>query len=166
MIAKKSRRQSKARLTPLPSSAPEVGYPTLKQHAIAQAERHRPAIILIEDAGVGTALLQELKKLGFPTDGVKAEHNKQTRMAIQAETFKAGQVILPEEAPWLRDLERELFSFPSSVHNDQIDSISQALAQRPIKGWMLDEKGLEGFSRLLNGLAFDNAFGRLAGRPW
>jgi predicted phage terminase large subunit-like protein len=141
-------------------------YPTLKQHATAQAERHRPTIILIEDAGVGTALLQELKKLGFPTDGVKAEHNKQTRMAIQADTFKAGQVILPEEAPWLRDLERELFSFPSSVHNDQIDSISQALAHRPIKGWTLDEKGLEGFSRLLNGLTFDVAFGRLAGRPW
>jgi predicted phage terminase large subunit-like protein len=141
-------------------------YPTLKQHAVAQAERHRPTIILIEDAGVGTALLQELKKLGFPIDGVKAEHNKQTRMAIQADAFKTGQVILPEDAPWLRDLERELFSFPSSVHNDQIDSISQALAHRPMKGWTLDENGLEGFSRLLNGLTFDAAFGKLAGRPW
>jgi predicted phage terminase large subunit-like protein len=141
-------------------------YPTLKQNAIAQAERHRPTIILIEDAGVGTALLQELKKLGFPIDGVKAEHNKQTRMAIQADAFKTGQVILPEDAPWLRDLERELFSFPSSVHNDQIDSISQALAHRPMKGWRLDDNGLEGFSRLLNGLTFDAAFGKLAGRPW
>jgi predicted phage terminase large subunit-like protein len=36
-------------------------------------------------------------------------------------------VHLPEHAPWLPELEAELFSFPGSRHDDQIDSISQAL---------------------------------------
>jgi predicted phage terminase large subunit-like protein len=41
--------------------------------------------------------------------------------------FEAGQVFLPMRAPWLPDLEAELFAFPGSRHDDQIDSISQAL---------------------------------------
>jgi predicted phage terminase large subunit-like protein len=140
-------------------------YPTLKQQAIAQAERHQPTVILIEDVGVGTALLQELGKLGLRAIGVKVEHNKQIRMSIQAATFQAGHVFFPEEAPWLGELERELFSFPDSIHNDQIDSISQALAHKLYNvAW--DEKGLEGFARLAEGLTNDYIFGRLSGRPW
>jgi predicted phage terminase large subunit-like protein len=38
-----------------------------------------------------------------------------------------GQVFLPERAPWLPELDEELFSFPGSRHDDQVDSISQAL---------------------------------------
>jgi predicted phage terminase large subunit-like protein len=37
-------------------------------------------------------------------------------------------VYLPERAPWLAEFEAELFAFPNSRHDDQIDSISQALA--------------------------------------
>jgi phage terminase large subunit-like protein len=33
-----------------------------------------------------------------------------------------------ESAPWLPILEAELFSFPGGRHDDQVDSISQALA--------------------------------------
>jgi len=35
--------------------------------------------------------------------------------------------MLPERAPWLADLEAELFAFPGGKHDDQCDSISQAL---------------------------------------
>jgi predicted phage terminase large subunit-like protein len=48
-------------------------------------------------------------------------------MAIASAKFEAGNVYFPEEAPWLADLEAELFAFPGSRHDDQCDSISQAL---------------------------------------
>ena len=40
-------------------------YPRLRDIAIAQAQKHRPHCILIEDASTGTALSQELKKIYF-----------------------------------------------------------------------------------------------------
>jgi predicted phage terminase large subunit-like protein len=49
-------------------------------------------------------------------------------MSIQSAKFESGQVFLPQDAPWLAELEAELFSFPQSRHDDQVDSLSQALA--------------------------------------
>ena len=40
-------------------------------------------------------------------------------MAIALAKFEAGQVLLPERAPWLPDLEAELFVFPGSRYDDQ-----------------------------------------------
>ena len=48
-------------------------------------------------------------------------------MSIASAIFEAGQVHFPERASWLSELEAELFSFPVSRHDDQVDSISQAL---------------------------------------
>jgi hypothetical protein len=41
-----------------------------------------------------------------------------------------SEALLPERAPWLADLEAELFVFPGSRHDDQCDSISQALLDK------------------------------------
>jgi predicted phage terminase large subunit-like protein len=41
---------------------------------------------------------------------------------------RAGLVLFPEGAPFLPELEMELLSFPQAKHDDQVDSISQALA--------------------------------------
>ena len=48
-------------------------------------------------------------------------------MAIASAKFEAGNVLLPESAPWLAGLEAELFAFPGARHDDQCDSISQAI---------------------------------------
>jgi len=102
-------------------------YPTLRARAIAHANAHGPHKILIEDAGVGTALVSELRRSGLTAIAVKPEQSKVTRMSIESAKFEAGLVLLPRQAPWLRDLEEELFSFPHGRHDDQVDSISQAL---------------------------------------
>ncbi len=60
-----------------------------------------------------------------------------TRMSVQAAKFEAGLVHLPEQAPWLASFEAELFAFPGSRHDDQIDSVSQALANG-IGGYTLE----------------------------
>jgi phage terminase large subunit-like protein len=40
----------------------------------------------------------------------------------------AGVVHFREDAPWLDELMAELLGFPGVRHDDQVDSISQALA--------------------------------------
>jgi hypothetical protein len=48
-------------------------------------------------------------------------------MSIASAIFEAGQVHFPERASLLAALEAELFSFPGSHHDDQVDPISQVL---------------------------------------
>jgi hypothetical protein len=48
-------------------------------------------------------------------------------MSIASAVFEAGQIHFPERAHWHPDLEAELFSFPGSQYDDQVDSISQVL---------------------------------------
>ena len=140
-------------------------YPTLKERAIAHAKLHRPTTILIEDSGVGMALIEELQKGGLTAIAVKVEHNKEIRMSIQSGKFASGQVFFPDWAPWLAELEAELFAFPGARHDDQVDSISQALSYE-IQRSFWDAKSIEGLSRLASGLAMDQYLGRLTGRPW
>jgi predicted phage terminase large subunit-like protein len=121
-------------------------YPTLKAQAISHARLHKPDNILIEDSGVGTALIRELENAGFSVIPVKAEYDKKIRMAIQAAKFQGGRVYWPNEAPWLPDLEAEVFAFPNARHDDQIDSISQALAYE-MPEFIWNEKSLAGLSR-------------------
>jgi predicted phage terminase large subunit-like protein len=82
---------------------------------------------------------------------VKPEGDKITRVAIQSAKFQSGQVVFPVQAPWLAELEAELFAFPNSAHNDQVDSIVQALAHSlPSFPWTDDAlKGLARFTSAL-----------------
>jgi predicted phage terminase large subunit-like protein len=129
-------------------------YPTLKARAIAHAGEYKPNKILIEDMGVGTALVAELQKAGFAAIGVKPEHNKLTRMSIQSAKFEGGRVLFPNHASWLADLEAELFAFPHSSHDDQVDSIAQALAHE-ISGYGWNQKSLDNLNRAVEWLAFE-----------
>jgi predicted phage terminase large subunit-like protein len=111
-------------------------YPDLKAQAIAQAKKHRPDVILIEEPGLGRTLIKDLKAAGFKAIGVSPEGDKLTRVSIQLEKFANGQVFFPREAPWLVDLESELFAFPNGRYDDQVDALVQALAhKRPTFLW-------------------------------
>lgn len=104
-------------------------YPRLRQTAIALAERFDPTAIVIEDASTGIALGQELKQAGrFRIKPVPVDRDKITRLYVQAAKFEAGQVLFPRGAPFLPELEAELLAFPQGKHDDQVDSITQALA--------------------------------------
>jgi predicted phage terminase large subunit-like protein len=141
-------------------------YPTLRTQAIEQARTRKPSTILIEDdAGVGTALVAELKNAGLSAVRVRPVQDKVTRMSIQSGKFESGRVVLPTRAPWLPEFEAELFTFPNGRHDDQIDSISQALAHEiPTYEWTA--KHSENFGKLIEGLAMDRAWGIHMGRPW
>ena len=57
----------------------------------------------------------------------QSRFDKQARLLAQSARFEAGQVQIPEQAPWLAGYIGELLAFPAGRHDDQVDSTSQAL---------------------------------------
>lgn len=105
-----------------------LAYPDLKRRIIAEAQRHQAYPVLIEDKASGS-IIQDLQR-GGPVRPIpfKPEGDKIMRMSAQSAKFEAGQVHLPENAPWLGDLVTELMAFPDGRYDDQVDSIAQFLA--------------------------------------
>ncbi len=54
--------------------------------------------------------------------------DKVMRLTAQAAQFHSGSVHLREDAPWVGDLVAALSGFPGVRHDDQVNSVSQALA--------------------------------------
>ena len=98
---------------------------------LALAQEHACDRVLIEDAGPGMNLLQDLRHSPTPGTlrpiGVRPEGGKLERMASQTAKIEAGHVHLPENAPWLPEFLAELLAFPNGRHDDQVDSVSQFL---------------------------------------
>jgi predicted phage terminase large subunit-like protein len=77
------------------------------------------------------ALAQELRGvLPYPVKPIAVERDKVARLYVQQAKFEAGLVLFPKGAPFLPELEAELLTFPQAKTDDQVDSISQALAYR------------------------------------
>ena len=53
--------------------------------------------------------------------------DKLARMSRHEGRFEAGHILLPKEAPWLPELERELLGFPNARYDDQVDALLLAL---------------------------------------
>lgn len=104
-----------------------VNYPALKAKLVELAKQWGAGQVLIEESGTAIGLIEELGYVVSGITGIKPELSKEARMSVASAKFEARQVFLPERAAWLPELEAELFAFPGSKHDDQIDSISQAL---------------------------------------
>jgi predicted phage terminase large subunit-like protein len=139
-----------------------VDYPALKAAVEAQAKTWNARRVLVEDAGAGTMLVQELRHKVSGIIAIKPEGDKISRMAVASAKFEAGQTFLPERAPWLADLESELFAFPGGKHDDQCDSVSQALLDRNTS-WM-DWVTHEDWQLILANARIPTRYGR--GRRW
>jgi predicted phage terminase large subunit-like protein len=85
-------------------------------------------MLLIEDKGSGTSVIQELRAMNVAVIGITPEGDKVTRAAKVSAQFEAGAVFFPKTAPWLACLKAELLGFPNVRHDDQLDSVTQALS--------------------------------------
>ena len=104
-------------------------FATLEDVAYNYAKKHKPYRILVEDASTGVALAPKLRKAAScVVELVPVNLDKVSRLFLQQGKFASGRVHLPEGAPFLPELLKELLSFPQSKTTDQVDSISQALA--------------------------------------
>jgi predicted phage terminase large subunit-like protein len=86
--------------------------------------QHVVDLALIEDTATGVGLIQDLRRRSnISVLGVTPKADKESRLYAQLGQFEAGQVLLPMEAPWLADFERELLSFPATRNDDQVDAL-------------------------------------------
>lgn len=108
-------------------------YPEVKQMAKQMAARWKPDAVLIEDKGSGQSLIQELRdETHITVIAIEPTADKVTRLMAVTSEYEAGRVYHPEKAEWLDAYESELYLFPNSKHDDQVDSTSQAIK------WMKD----------------------------
>lgn len=104
-------------------------FAALLKRVIDHRRQYGPGPLLIEDAAAGAQVIQALKadpKL-HRAIALKPDSDKVSRLAGQSYKFEAGDVMLPENAPWLGEFEAELLAFPKSRHDDQVDAIAHYL---------------------------------------
>ncbi len=109
----------------------KVEYPELKRAALSLAERFKPHAILIEDKASGQSLIQELRRdtrASLSILPVKVDTDKTARAHAVTPVIESGRVYLPERAAWTADYVATLGVFPNGVHDDDVDSTTQALA--------------------------------------
>ena len=105
-----------------------VEFPELKKRMSWLAEQWKPIQILVEDKASGQSLIQELRcGSALPIIPIKVDKDKLARAEAITPLIEAGRVFLPESAPWLTDYVDELAAFPTGVHDDAVDSTTQAL---------------------------------------
>ena len=104
-------------------------YPDLRRKILSHAAAHSATAVLIEDAGTGAPLVQDLRREGrLRPIPIRPERDKIVRLEAQSAVIEAGHVLLPEKAPWLDDFRDEILAFPHGRYDDQVDSVSQFLA--------------------------------------
>lgn len=103
-----------------------LDYPGLKQKFQLWYIADRPNLVLIEDKGNGTALLQELRSTGgYPVKAMEpGDTNKEIRAEQESAICESGCIELPDDSleyDWWKDYDEELFDFPAVQFDDQTD---------------------------------------------
>jgi predicted phage terminase large subunit-like protein len=91
-------------------------------------EQFKADRVVIERAGpvegiIGQLRSQDPQRYFY----IKPILDKASRLQKVSWMIELGRVVLPKDAPWLPDFERELRYFPNGTYSDQVDSLSQAL---------------------------------------
>jgi predicted phage terminase large subunit-like protein len=103
-------------------------YPNLRRQVLSHAAAYAPTAVLIEKAGNGAPLIQDLWREGkLRPIGIPVDRDKVVRLEAQSAVIEAGYVLLPERAAWLDDFRDEMLAFPYGRHDDQVDTVSQFL---------------------------------------
>ena len=104
-------------------------FPQLVARVQSLYVQYNPDTILVEDSASGSSLIQSLRQhSSLPIKAIRPEGDKVTRLNVLTGIIESGHVILPPEAPWIDDFLLEITRFPRAKHDDQIDSLTQALA--------------------------------------
>ena len=81
----------------------------------------------VEDKVSGTGLIQTLRREGLPVIPVQRNKDKITRAYDAAPFIESGNVLLPQDEPWLSEFLAEVQEFPAGKHDDQLDPMFDAI---------------------------------------
>lgn len=89
------------------------------------------AAIYIEDKANGSAIISTIRQAISGVLPVVPKGDKVTRANVVVPFFEAGNVYLPHPKwqPWVRDMLDEWTGFPNMEHDDEVDSMTQALSR-------------------------------------
>jgi predicted phage terminase large subunit-like protein len=105
-----------------------VEVPELLQLIERMARQWRPDKILVENAGSGTTIVQQLRRdrqIRGVTGINPGRLDKEARLLDQSAHLYSGGFVIPTNVAWYETLRREFRAFPLSRYSDQVDSISQ-----------------------------------------
>lgn len=109
-----------------------IDYPSQRREFVRLARQHEADVILVEAAANGAPLIADLADLrasDVPTPIARTvSGSKIERLTLHSHRIEAGDVLLPEKAPWLDEFRSELLGFPKGRHDDQVDALSQLLS--------------------------------------
>jgi predicted phage terminase large subunit-like protein len=80
----------------------------------------------VEDSSFGLGVVQMARRKGLPIRNLKADKSKVARAIPAAAGLEAGKIYFRQGATWLNDFEKELTSFPTGQHDDQVDVLAYA----------------------------------------
>ena len=103
-----------------------LDFPDLKRAVINLRTRYQADKVIMEQAGSGIALYQDLRATaGLRLVMIPPVSSKEERFNGCLAEVEAGHFCLPSWTPWLDDFRRELQAFPDGKYDDQADSFSQ-----------------------------------------
>jgi predicted phage terminase large subunit-like protein len=109
----------------------KLEFPDLERAIYRHREEWQADLVIVEKAGSGFSVGQNIRRADPRNIWLQAMApvgSKQDRASQQTPKFERGEILLPEEASWLRTFEEELLAFPHAKHDDQVDSVVQFLA--------------------------------------
>ncbi len=114
------------------------GFPDLFKKVSALKDQWGAKMVIVEKKASGISLIESFNKPGqMPwLRHISPEKGKVERAQQQTVKFEQGRIWLPTEAPWLPAYEAELFQFPFSKFDDQVDSTVQLLTASDYPGFI------------------------------
>jgi predicted phage terminase large subunit-like protein len=127
-----------------------MAYPDLREKAQEEfksmyGKQSRPVdVVLIEDKGSGITLRQDLERAGIPVRPYNpGRADKMQRLHAGSYLFLNKRVYIPESTKkpgkfrtWAEPLINQLCAFPLVLHDDWVDSVSQAMSLLRDQAWL------------------------------
>jgi len=104
-------------------------FPELKEMAMAEYAEWEPDAFIVEKKSSGTALYQEMRRMGLPVQEYtphRGSGDKLARLNSVSDIVASGLCWVPETR-WAEEVIEEIAGFPFMSHDDLVDSTVMAL---------------------------------------
>jgi len=103
-------------------------FPELKKMVLEEYKEWEPDAFIVEKKSNGSALYQELRRMGVPVGEFTPGkgQDKISRVNAVSDLFSSGIVWAPDRR-WAKEVMEECNDFPSGENDDLVDSTTQAL---------------------------------------
>lgn len=109
-----------------------VQFHELKQLALKEYKLWEPDAFIVEKKSNGTALYQELRRMGIPVQEFnpsRATGDKIVRLNAVSDMFHSGMVWYPAGVRWAEEVVEQVAAFPAVANDDLVDVTTMALAR-------------------------------------